>query len=83
MGDNTYLDLPRIGEPDIGRKLANFGISLRVESVTQRAPYIGTNGDGLDKSLTLYLYGREDGSSADARPTLNKIQGTINTFKFF
>ena len=80
MGDNTYLDLPPIGAPDAGHKLAQFGNMLRIESVTQRAPYIGTNGDFLDRFLSLYLFGREDGSSIDARPTLNKIQGTINTF---
>lgn len=80
MGDNTYLDLPRIGEKDKYHKLANFGTQLRVESVTQRSAFVGTNGNNLDFNLSLYLYGRIDGSDYDTRPTLNKIQGTINTF---
>ena len=75
--DNTYLDLPLIGQPDTTGVLAQFVNWLASESATVRAPFVGKT---LDDNLALYLYGDKNGPPTAGNAVVNRIQGTIHTF---
>lgn len=81
IADSTYADLPPIGGKDNGW-MVSLGQQLGTESSVARGPWI----QYLNESQSLYLTGRPDGAVFDAlatfpqRQTINRIQGTINTF---
>ena len=87
FGDDCYASLGEIGNGNLGA-MADLGQRLGTASSNARAYYTGANyasdsgygANSLDASLCLYLYGRADGFLGDPRPTLNLVQGTLNTF---
>lgn len=71
--DDTILDLPLVGEPDIDGRLSNFCNQIRTESAQVRGNYTGVHPD----NLALYLYGTLDQGQPHV---VNKIQGAVHAF---
>lgn len=82
ISDNTYSSLPHPGEKDAAKLqlLSSLAARLGLANGAVRNIYIGDRGQNLTISEMLYLRGRDDWVPGDMRPTVNRIQNTINTF---
>ena len=75
--DRTYANLPPIGEPDTGGRLAMMAVKLGTEAQMVRTRFLGETFVTIDRSINLYLHGREGGESEE--PTLNLMAKAVNT----